>query len=267
MGLDVYVGTLTRYYCGEWETILQQVSETQFSSEPAPTPEEIALAARRAESLERLRAAAAQIGAQVIGPEDARVITDRERRRLEKDLTAWRRRIARELKGRVRGVAYWDESPTAPYFTDKPGWDSYGALVLWAAHTENPEIPRPEKVESDWTRNRALEASATGPGGSQFGQLVNGPEIWLPFDFSATFETRDLFGKRVTVGSCQQLVRELNLLNDRTWRMGPKETGEILEKGPDPGGMLEPNAKFAMALFSSLGENALAHRLPMKLDY
>lgn len=33
----------------------------------------------------------------------------------------------------------WDERADASYFTDKPDWDCFGALVLLAAYEEEPK--------------------------------------------------------------------------------------------------------------------------------
>jgi hypothetical protein len=37
----------------------------------------------------------------------------------------------------------WNESQEAPYFTDKPTWDCYADLMLWAAYNEQPQLSRP----------------------------------------------------------------------------------------------------------------------------
>ena len=75
MGLDVYVGSLTRYYAGDWETIVQQTAREQgFSAEIVRASEP---------------------------PEDAITDPDTIRELVE----AWQRLL--ELD--------WNESPEAPY--------------------------------------------------------------------------------------------------------------------------------------------------------
>lgn len=49
-------------------------------------------------------------------------------------------------------------------------------------------------------------------------------------------------------------------------RPGPIE-GPVGQPGPSSGGDMEENAQVAHALFVSLAERSVAHRLPMKLDY
>src|SRR5687768_10259928 len=106
MGLDVYVGSLVRYYTGNWETIVQQLGrETGMHVEvrrpPLPKPTLIG----------RLRALLSPHGA------DAAV----------RDIERWRRQLEHQIGSHIT----WNEEPDAVYFTDKPAWDGYGALVLW----------------------------------------------------------------------------------------------------------------------------------------
>ena len=83
MGLDIYAGTLTRYYSHNWKTVVQQWAEENGYTFNRITPD----------------------------GEPA----DNER----------------------------------PYYTDKPDWDAFGAMLLVAAcHTY--EEPVPLTVEKDW---------------------------------------------------------------------------------------------------------------------
>ena len=45
--------------------------------------------------------------------------------------------------------APWPEDNEKPYYTDKPDWDAFGAMLLVAAcHTYNEPVP--STVEKDW---------------------------------------------------------------------------------------------------------------------
>src|SRR3954471_11068140 len=106
MGLDIYVGPLCRYYAGDWETVVQRRAREQG----------IALNVVRAQpaSADALR-----------DPKDTLPI-----------VTAWREGLALALKD--EGVSlFWQEQPDGIYFTDKPAWDCYGDLLLWAAYSEH----------------------------------------------------------------------------------------------------------------------------------
>src|SRR5262245_32541171 len=116
MGLDVYVGSLTRYYTGDWETIVQQwgrqngVPVTVVRAGQSP--------GGGGSVWERLFKRNA--------PSPA------EKTRIA--VIGWRGQIARVL-GREAALSFdWDESAASPYFTDKPDWAGFGALLLLAAY-------------------------------------------------------------------------------------------------------------------------------------
>lgn len=209
MGLDIYVGRLTRYYTGEWETILQQ------SSSPAPgSPGTTAppISTKEAADLQATRA---------------------------------------ELKVTLEKIAA----------------DLGADLVLWAAHEEHPNVPRPRAPVTDWTTDEAWQLSAAKTFESRYGELVHGAELWLPGDFSFTFEAEDMRGKKVIIGSNHELARQLRLLNERSWRAEEGSIDRWRREGADPGAPLEKSAQFALAVFLFLCEKSVTHRLPMKLDY
>jgi hypothetical protein len=103
MALDVYVGSLARYYAGEWENI--------------------------AEKAARERGVQYQIGR----PGGS---TDRlkDPQRIPPAVLAWRSALSDSLGSKLALPLDWDEALEAPYFTGRPGWDGFGSLVLWAAY-------------------------------------------------------------------------------------------------------------------------------------
>jgi hypothetical protein len=137
MGLDVYVGSLTRYFSGDWLTVLQQ-------------------------------AAASGLGPPVVvvRPEETEEgVTDPDE--IRSGVLAWRDRLSRALAEHTQTSLDWDERADAPYFTDKPAWDCFGALVLWAAYAEHPELTRPhanplclpDQRTGDWHDDPAFRRS------------------------------------------------------------------------------------------------------------
>jgi hypothetical protein len=109
MGLDLYAGPLTRYHAGLWKTIVQQMGEAQ--GVPVHV---IRLGGAKAPS----------------SPDET-----------QKAVVAWQRAL-RDATGIA--TLDWLESATLPYFTDKPDWDGYWAVVLLAAADQFPDIPAPE---------------------------------------------------------------------------------------------------------------------------
>jgi hypothetical protein len=236
MGLDVYVGTLTRYYSGEWQTVVQQAAAA------TGVPVEVV---RMNESPDAVRDAAVLEGAAI----------------------AWRDGLNAGLQPHLSAPLAWSEGMTAPYFTDKPAWDSYSALLTWAAHEEHPDLQRPGVALDDWSTDAAVERSRAKDFASRYGHLLYGPELWLPGEFTFTFEASDLGGNVVSIGSVHTLLAQLHDLNARTWRLGAVDVSRWRREGAEPGAPLETSARFGFSVFLELAQAAVEHNLPMKLDY
>ena len=48
---------------------------------------------------------------------------------------AWRQGLSQALQERLAELLDWNENQQATYFTDKPAWDCYADLMLWAAYS------------------------------------------------------------------------------------------------------------------------------------
>jgi hypothetical protein len=175
VGLDVYVGSLTRYYVEGSADVVDRIARHQG------LPVADGLGAE-----EVIRAA----------------------------VLRWRDGLTRSLGDRLAGPLDWDESGPAPCFTDKPGWDGYGGALLLAAHDEHPELPPPAVVSADWPDDPAYQAASAPGAGSRYAQLLT-PDLWLPCRFDFTVRTRDLTGEEVELGSSVALLDQLQLLSAR----------------------------------------------------
>src|SRR5215207_333720 len=102
MGLDVYVGSLTRYYTEGPADVVERIARHQ------------AMAVTDGQDAEEVIRAA---------------------------VLRWRENLSRWLGDRLARPLDWDESSPAPCVTDKPGWDGYGGALLLAAHDEHPGLP------------------------------------------------------------------------------------------------------------------------------
>ena len=122
MGLDIYAGPLTRYYSHNWKTVVQQWAEENGYTFNRITPD-----GEPADNEEEL--SPAEIQAAV---ED------------------WRDQILAAIsQPNQPHYTPWPEDNERPYYTDKPDWDAFGAMLLVAAcHTY--EEPVPPTVEKDW---------------------------------------------------------------------------------------------------------------------
>jgi hypothetical protein len=236
MALDVYVGSLARYYAGEWENV--------------------------AEKAARERGVQYQIGR----PGGS---TDRlkDPQRIPPAVLAWRSALSDSLGSKLALPLDWDEALEVPYFTGRPGWDGFGSLVLWAAYAEHPALRRPATLAEEWDNDPALMRSNVAGFRSRYSHLVRNVELWLPSPFEFTFEGEDIDGRRVVVGSTTTLRRQLEDLNAATWKA---DANAVAGWGREPlaaEAPLELCARHAFAVLLDLARRAVEHKLPMKLDY
>lgn len=235
MGLDVYVGTLTRYYARQWETIVQRTGREQG----------FAVEVQRQ-----------HVNDAVTDPAD-----------LEPVLISWRDTLSDALSTHLSGPLRWDEGMGPEYFTDRPGWDCYGSLLVWAAHEEHAGTDLPSTAIENWTQHPAFMLSRAEGFRSRYGQLLHGAEFWLPAAFEFTFTAQDPAGNEIIFGSTDTLLQQLRTLNERTWGANGHRLAEWRRAGVVDGGPFETAARFGFAVLYDLAERAAERRLPMKLDY
>jgi len=234
MSLDVYVGSLTRYFLQAWETEAQRwVREEGLEDQLQP-----------------VHAAPA--------PQDPSEV--------QKLVGAWKAGIAQELSGKVPCPIDWDERADAPYFTGRIGWESYGHLLLRAAYDESPESALPEGNVAHWEQDPAYLRSAAHS--ERYPQLLRGSVWWLPCDFRQMFVADDPGGHERGIGSSAVLLRELEELNRRTYAMDAAALAAARAAGvPRRGAPLEAGARFALALCLELARKSVEHRLVYVLDF
>ena len=241
MGLDIYVGPLTRYYLGEWETIVQRTGREHGFEVSIERP-----FAPKQSWFQRL--------VDHIRPQGTAATIRAVRR--------WQRQLARDL--RLPNME-WNEGPDIEYETDKPEWDCYGALVLWAAYEEQPGAHRGDSAEG-WEDDPAYAASR-GNRHSKYRHLLGDTELWLPAEFDPPIATRALTGEPIVVGSSLRLLEELRYLNSSTWAASDQQIHEWRYEGAEYGVSLETRVRFGLSVFFELARRSIAGRLPMKLDY
>jgi hypothetical protein len=221
VGLDVYVGSLTRYYVEGSADVVDRVARHQ--------------------------------GLPVGDGRDAEEV-------IRTAVVRWRDRLSDWLGDRLAAPLDWDESGPAPCFTDKPGWDGYGGVLLLAAHDEHPELPAPARVSADWPDDPAYQAASAPGAGSRYHQLLT-PELWLPCRFDFTVRTQDLTGEEVELGSTEALLGQLELLSAR-YRLDSQPPGLAAD-----GRSLSAAAGNGLAVLRRLAERSVVNRVPMKLDF
>lgn len=235
MALDVYVGSLTRYYAGAWKNSGQRLAK--------------------------------EMGAdyQIVGPRVAAQTDSVNNPDEIKDaVITWRSTLAQHLEAGLgwRVAFEWDESIDSPYFTERPAWDGYACLVLLAAYEEHPELKRPSKLVTSWDKDPAWLASIAKGFKSRYAQILS-PELWLPADFDFVFQAEDLVGDKVFIGSTLMLLVQLQELEKRVF---PRDV-ELAEDSREAEYSFDRVARFCLGQFLSLAKRASSHKLPMKLDY
>ena len=239
MGLDLYAGTLTRYYSGQWETIVQQsgraTGERTF----------------------------------VLRPPGG--LVDADPSRAQQQVLEWRSRVSRDLAG-VNALPEpldWPEDLEQPYFTDKPDWPCFGALVLLAAYTDAGE-PAPPELPEDWEQDPTLRRME---GATNSGADIRYPHLyfvdwWLPVGDLPIFNTPSPIKKPIRVASLPHLLHHLRDLNRRTYQVRPSESGDFyVDVPPREERSLEALARAGLAITLHVATKASLHRLPMLLDY
>ncbi len=236
MGLDIYVGTLTRYHLGDWETVVQRLARE----------EGLSLTVIRSE------------------PEPDDAVTDPAV--VAEAVDGWRGALGAGLGDHLSADFSSDERLGAPYFTDKPDWIGYSGLVLLAAHAALPQHPFPASGTAAFDKDEAYAELAAQDFRCAFLQVL-GPELWLPVPFDFAFGAQDVVGNDVVIGSSISLLEQLRQLNDQTHGASEQELERARRDGVDQDGPFEESARFGLAMFLHHAELAVQNRLPMKLDY
>jgi hypothetical protein len=226
---------MTRYYAGDWELVAQKAAR------------EMGLELNVVRKHE---------------PEDA--IRDPEQ--IRPAVLAWRDSLSLALSESLADPLDWNEDQEAPYFTDKPTWDCYADLILWAAYDEQPQVSRPSHHVEEWSKDPAYKTCTADGFRSRYSHLYE-IELWLACSFSFVFRAEDVGGKPVLIGSSVALFRQLEDMNRRTWQAGTELLDRWAFDGSENGAPMEAGARFAFALFLKLARHSVEQKLPMRLDW
>ncbi len=244
MALDLYAGTLTRYYSGDWEPAL--------------------LSGGKPGELRRVRVG--ENGAAGEDPEEVR-----------QAVLGWMQWVNEEVD-LLEEPLDWSEAPGLPYATARLSPEALGALQLWAAYAENPGIPRPEAMPADWMEDPVLARSLDNDFPSRFPQLLFAVDLWLPTRIAEVFdapspldpenseEEEEDEEEQCRFGSIPALLKELQVLDELTWKVG-KEALESWKEEPAPREGLESLAREAFITFLDLAGRARDLGMPMVLHW
>jgi hypothetical protein len=235
MGLDLYVGPLTRYHLHDWLTITQQIG------------------AREGIDVQIIRAH---------GDEDHETDPDVVRNAVRE----WQRWLGEGLGGPVD----WPEGTSQPYWTDKPDWDGFGAVLLLAAYDERPDLrPGPWDKNDDpraFADAPAYQAASARP--ERYLTLLSGVEWWLPLAADPlVIEASRPTGQPTRMGSIDRLAAELRLLDERAGVLAGYDRADLRRGLLSNAPTVEELGRFGLAVMLDLVETAIEHRQPLLLDY
>lgn len=237
MSLDLYAGPLTRYFSGQWETVLARISREQGIAyklvRPSGGPEQ--------------------------EPVDPAVI--------ESHIATWAELLSQSLGDNITAPLGWTDTVSRPYETDQPHWLGYSALLLTAAHTDHPHHPLPETAPQQWDDHPAFVASTAPNSRSKFSQILL-PELWLPSPLGFIFQTPGPASEEpIWIGAVPDLLAQLDRLNSEVFHASADDLVRWAHDGLPPDDNLPGCARFAFAVFHRLATFAHQENLPLKLDY
>lgn len=229
MVVELFVGTLTRYYSTDWQD-------------------------------GRTRAGIAT----PFGGKAAQAVTDPVE--LQGMIAEWRDNASEKLKEHLKGPLTWQEGMLPPYFVGELGMMGYGGAILLTAYTSNQHLSRPVISMKTWQGDPAIEAALNAEKKDPLWEVVN-CGLWLPDDFAFGIGMKDPSGMPLKAGSIELLWKALQYLNEVNWGAGADDIAGWRARTIGETDSFENQAQFGFAVFHEMCRLARENRLPMKLHY
>lgn len=232
MAFDIYAGPVSRFYADEWENVVQAksrkdgISYSKIRASKEPFP-----------SMSQVR----------------------------ESVLKWQEAASHYLKDHIREPLSWDESDAAPYFTDRPGWQGYSALLLTTAYVEAEKTP-PSAHPDEWFTDAVYLEMLKQEGKSRYAPLLEGG-FWIPCDFDFGFMGPNILGDQIFIASSSLLLHTLDKLNELHFKATEADLKKYLIEEIDASDQLERDAKFTLAVFHDIAKKSIAHRVPILLSF
>lgn len=230
MAFDVYCGPLWRYIAQDWKTIGQQAAEAEG------------------------------VGYQVIRP--PRPLFAPSPSKLAQKAPQVRDAVVKQIRAAGIPIEPWSEDPKGEYFTDRPGWEGYYAVLLRFAYRSGACGPEPttacvEPVQTD-VFNACLRDDPLA-----FHLLA--AELWVPCDSPFPLRMDIVSGERYasTTGG---LLRSLRQLCDCLGYDDQELIASELDQ-PYPDASVEECCRYGLSILLQAAIWADRRRQVMILDY
>ncbi len=198
MGLDIYAGTYTRYCARSWKTKMQQFCEANGINYSLTTAHDV--------------------------PEDIESLTGQ----IEEDVNAWMQQLVNVLRNSdIEKAEVWREDNNKDYYTDKPDWDAFGALLLTAsAKALKEDVPIECPKGMDYFGHEFVEKASEEifKGWSLFGGVF----YYIPIEDNFAFQYPLVNGETVAIGTVEGLKQELWAINKVCWNVSEETVLEWL---------------------------------------
>ena len=259
MGLDIYAGTLTRYYCHNWKNVVEQWADANGYAFHRITPD-----AKTDDNKDQLSPAKVQDAVEI-----------------------WRDQILSTLSQQDKSpYAPWLENNEKPYYTDKPDWDAFGAMLLLAAcHTYDKPVP--PTVDKGWNFYEHPLIKRLASDEKRIWSLFRGAACYLPLSESFMFQWPMPTNDNAIIATLGGLQKELEKLNALAWQADESTIliwsdtqGYPIDTTIDANGHCTQKdikehtqydtqslAKFSFSIFYRAMLFAQKHQVPILLDY
>lgn len=251
MGLDIYAGTLTRYYTHNWKTAAQQFAEANGLNFHTIRPQQ---------------------------PEPELSVEE-----MKEIVMQWRDNIISGLE--LDPVPLWKEDyDITPYYTDKPDWDAINALLLYiSAKYMNREVPATIEKNADIYEHPVVKEFLETKDFKV--SLFDGNGWWLPIDRNIMFDYVLPNSEESTLATSALLLAELNRYNAFEWNADrdtiiswsttegyPADATYSRENGYEETELhevyeTESLARFAFSILWQAAEFSLAHGTVIVFDF
>lgn len=244
MGLDIYAGTLTRYYAQNWKTINQQVAEQMGANYTKITAE---------------------------GHDDDNLPSVEE---IQVSMEGFANFLATNLTHpEGKELKPWEESNEKPYYTDKPDWLAKTALIYKAAYSEyNMELPSSIHNDSNPSADPVVQKALEEEVGKIL--VLMHAEWFIPVEGYYNFNIQVPDGRELTLSTVELLLACLDALNEMTWNASEEEIytwreteGYAVDSTQGSSHDLESLAKFCFSIYYKAAVYATENKVVVLLDY